>query len=285
MKRGLILLLLIMSVLALYSCGKKSKDTGNVEIGAQNSPGQQHKILLHNVEMEENLAQNRTPCDTISLQLYVIHHYSAGSYLLYNSKVYSNDIPRPAVIYVKPGNETYVFGIVAKSKPGERFIEPKNIIGYEESFINFDSTNLGTAFPYLTLFHCDIESDSFDVVWQAPVPSHGGFNDMLLERWNYDGTPYIKIDFFDATRIGHIDYNYFLINGLTEPPHLLMTYKGLLFWRTLGNVNNDAYPDYYEHIIYNLKRGIVYGDSVAFVWNKRDSVYVNTRNHRQTRPY
>ncbi len=106
-----------------------------------------------------------------------------------------------------------------------------------------------------------------------------------MRNWIYNGTPFVKIDFYYARGSGHIDYNYFLIKGLTNYPHLLTTYKGINFERTLANVNNDEYPDYYEHIFYDLGNRVYSRDSVAFVWDKKDSVYVNSRNRRQTRPY
>ena len=64
-----------------------------------------------------------------------------------------------------------------------------------------------------------------------------------------------------------------------------MTYEGINFKRTISNVNADEIPDYYEHIYYDLGDRIFSKDSVAFVWNAKDSVYVNSRNKRQTRPY
>ena len=72
----------------------------------------------------------------------------------------------------------FVFGVIARSKPGERLIEVKNIVGYDQSFIDLDSTELGTAFFYLVLFKC--ENSSFNVVWESPIPSHGGFNFLSL---------------------------------------------------------------------------------------------------------
>ena len=70
-----------------------------------------------------------------------------------------------------------------------------------------------------------------------------------------------------------------------NPPHLLMTYKGIDFQRTIANVNNDKFPDYYEYLYYDLPNRIYAADSIPFYWDVKDSVYVNTRNHRQTRPY
>ena len=64
-----------------------------------------------------------------------------------------------------------------------------------------------------------------------------------------------------------------------------MTYKGINFKRTIANVNDDEFPDYYEHIYYDLGDRIFSKDSVAFMWNTKDNVYVNSRNKRQTRSY
>jgi hypothetical protein len=64
-----------------------------------------------------------------------------------------------------------------------------------------------------------------------------------------------------------------------------MTYEGTHFKRTMANLNNDKFPDYYEHIFYNLDDKIYSKDSVAFIWDKKDSLYINTKNPKQTRPY
>ena len=91
-------------------------------------------------------------------------------------------------------------------------------------------------------------NNQISTVWESPVPSHGGFNKISMQKWDYNGTPYVDINFHYAQGVGHIDYNYFLVNGLTSPPHLLMTYKGINFRRTIANVNNDKYPDYLEYL-------------------------------------
>jgi len=64
-----------------------------------------------------------------------------------------------------------------------------------------------------------------------------------------------------------------------------MTYEGINFKRTIANVNNDKFPDYYEFIFYDLEDRVFSRDSVAFIWQPEESVYVNTRNRKQTRPY
>ena len=64
-----------------------------------------------------------------------------------------------------------------------------------------------------------------------------------------------------------------------------MTYDGTNFKRTLANVNNDKFPDYYEHIFYNLNDRVYSKDSVAFKWSVKDTLYINTKNQKQTRRY
>jgi hypothetical protein len=282
-KQILFLILLVISVL-FYSCNKYEKrETKTRGEEAAYSPNKEEDIRNYNLQIKESQAKLRTPYDTLSLLAYVLRNYPHGTYLVDFDKTLTYNVPKPAVIYLTKDNQKYIFAVIVRSKPGERSVEPKNLVGYKESFINLDSTKLGTAFFYLTLFKC--ERGTFTKVWEDPIPSHGGFNSIELKKWSYNHTPYVKIDFLDALEIGHIDYNYFLIKGLTEKPHLLMTYKGIDFKRTLANVNNDRYPDYYEFLYYNFSKKIYEKDSVAFVWDNKDSLYVNTRNHQQTRPY
>lgn len=250
--------------------------------GVENSPERDARIQQYNLEQQKKFAGNRVPCDTISLKEFVLENYPDGCYLINSDKTLNYNIPLPAVIYF-PKNRKYVFGVVAKSREGERLIEPKNIVGYDQSFIDLDSTDLGTAYFYLTLFMCD--NGIFIKIWEALIPSHGGFNRINLKYWNHNNIPYIEANFHYGRGTGHINYNYFLINGVEKTPHLLMTYEGINFKRTIANYNNDKYPDYFEHIFYDLGDNVYSKDSVAFVWNVKDSLYVNTRNHRQTRSY
>jgi hypothetical protein len=282
MKKNILLLLVIAASFMFYTCGKKTDDRTPGD-DAANSPNKDAAIQQYNLSIKESQAGNRDPSDTLSLISYVISNYPQGSYLVNFDKTFTYNIPRLAVIYLEQSDGKYVFTVIARSKPGERLIEPKNIVGYNQSYIDLDSTKLGTAFFYLTLFKC--ENNSFTRVWEYPIPDHGGFNSISMDKWAYNGTPYVKIDFHYARGVGHIDYNYFLVNGLTQPPHLLMTYDGIDFKRTVTNFNNDKYPDYYEYLYVNTPERIVVKDSIAFVWNVKDSVYMNTRNRRQTRPY
>ncbi len=246
------------------------------------SPDKDAAIQKYNLEQQKKQAYERFPCDTLALKEFILTYYPRGTYLVDFDKTLTYNIPRPAVIYPAkyPG---YIFGIIAKSKSGERFIEPKNIVGYNESFIDLDSTKLGTAFFYLVLFHCT--NNRFEVVWESVIPSHGGFNTFSVENWKPKNIPYIRVNFHYAQGIGHIDYNYFLTDGMTVKPHLLMTYKGINFKRTITNYNNDKYPDYYEYVYYDSGKRVEELDSIPFVWNQSRKAYINTRNSRQTRPY
>jgi hypothetical protein len=245
------------------------------------SPQRDSEIQQYNLNIKKEESNYRAPYDTLSLLEYVLNNYPEGSYIVDFDKTFRYNIPKPAVIYYD--NNNYVFTVIAESKKGERLIEVKNIVGYEQSFINLDSTKLGTAFFYLTLFRC--KNNTFQKVWEKIIPSNGGFNRFRFEKWGYNATPYIKVDFYYAQGIGHIDYNYFMINGIDSLPQLLMTYKGINFERTLANVNNDKYPDYYQHIFFDTGDRIISRDSIAFIWDKKRQLYASVRNRHQTSPY
>ncbi|MGA7836448.1 MAG: hypothetical protein WB996_00640 [Ignavibacteriaceae bacterium] len=277
-------ILIIVGFFWIKSCyTSEGGPTTTTDEQTEFSPRKDQGIQQYNLKVKKSQSTERVPCDTLNIVGYVLDNYPPGSYLVNFDKTLTYNVPNPAVIYYNKSDKKYIFGIVARSKPGERLIEPKNIVGYDQSFIDLDSTELGTAFFYLTLFQCD--NGEISVVWEAPIPNHGGLNWFHMYKWAYRGTPYIRVEFHYAMGKGHLDYNYFMINGLTSPPHLLMTYKGINFKRTMANINNDQFPDYYEFIYYDNGKEIVESDSVAFLWDNKDSLYVNTRNKRQTRPY
>jgi hypothetical protein len=285
MKKVYPLVFLTLFSFLFFSCGKKGQE--NVQRSQSGdvatSPNTDADIQMYNLRVKQQQAGTQSAYDTLSVVEYVLKNYPKGSYLVNFDKTFTYNIPKPAVIYLNNQNGTYVFAVVAKSKPGERLIESKNVVGYDQSFVNLDSTHLGTAFFYLVLLKA--ENGSFTNIWESPIPGHGGFNYMDMQKWAYNGTPYVRVDFHYARGIGHIDYNYFLVNGLINPPHLLMTYEWIDAKRTIANVNDDKYPDYYEYLYYNLPNRIYAADSIPFVWDVKDSLYVNTRNHRQTQPY
>ncbi len=278
-------LLIIFSAIFLISCTDNGEvdqvSTGSDE-GVAYYPEKDAKIQRYNLEQQKKQAGNRTPCDALAINEFVLETYPEGSYLVNFDKTLTFDVPNPAVINYNQ-DPKYFFAVIAKSRPGERLIETKNIVGYDQSFIDLDSTELGTAFFYLTLFECN--AGNLQVVWESLIPSHGGFNKLGLHKWNLKNTPYIRVNFHYGRGIGHIDYNYFLIDGLRSEPHIMMTYEGINFKRTIANVNNDKFPDYYEFIFYDLEDRVFSRDSVAFIWQPEESVYVNTRNRIQTRPY
>jgi hypothetical protein len=283
MKNSFIYIVLFTLSILLVSCGDDKSSSGvKGEDDVAYSPSKDEEIQRYNLEQAKGLSANRTPCDTLSVVEYVINNYPAGSYVVDFDKTVTYNIPKPAVYYYSQGSN-YIFGIIVKSGADHRLVEAKNVVGYDQSFIDLDSTELGTAYFYLVLLKC--ENDELSTVWEAPIPNHGGFNQFYMEQWNFNGTTYIRCNFHDARGIGHIDYNYFFINGIEEQPHFLMTYEGINYKRVMGNVNKDKYPDYYEYLYYDLGDRVYVKDSIAFVWDTKDSVYVNTRNRRQTRPY
>lgn len=283
MKRIKLTIPIIFFLTIVGGCGENRKEIDINQLdGVEYSPEKDARIQQYNLDQQKKLAGNRTLCDTLSLKEFVIENYPQGNYLVNTDKTLNYSIPKTAVVYYRR-DRSYIFGVIAKSREGERLIEPKNIVGYDQSFIDLDSTELGTAYFYLTLFRC--QNGIFETVWESLIPSHGGFNNITLKNWNYKNTLFIEVNFHYGRGTGHINYNYFLIDGINKLPHLLMTYEGINFKRTIANVNSDEIPDYYEYIYYDLGDRIFSKDSVAFVWRVKDSVYVNTRNKRQTRPY
>ncbi|NLT50162.1 MAG: hypothetical protein GXX85_04510 [Ignavibacteria bacterium] len=240
------------------------------------------QIKSYNLEMEKKQTVSRQPCDTIAIKEYVIRNYPAGTHLIEFDRSLTYNIPKPAVLYFN-GQRNYVFAVIAKSKPGERNIEPKNVIGYESSFINLDSTKLGTAFFYLTLFRCD--NGNFSLVWEKEVPIHGGFNYIAMKKWIPKNIDYIQLNFEDGIISGFRNYNYFFIDGISETPHLLETYEGVAYKRTLINFNNDLYPDYYE---YRFSDSLDYNrliDSVSFFWDVKKNIYRTNQSNKWIRKF
>lgn len=235
---------------------------------------------------EYNLKQqreqsDRKPCDDLSVEEYVIKNYPSGSYLLETDKTLTYSVPRKAILSFNSGSIKYIFAVIAKSKPGERMVEKKNIVGYESSFINLDSTKLGTAFFFLTLLEC--RNDQIVPVWEAEVPIHGGFNMLTMNNWSSKNVPYLTLNFEDGIISGHRDYNYFFVEGFLGRPHLLESYEGLVHKRTIANVNDDNIPDYYEYRFNEKNLAII--DSIPFYWDNKKQEYVSKVNYRWKRKY
>ncbi|NWF90758.1 MAG: hypothetical protein HXY50_15030 [Ignavibacteriaceae bacterium] len=278
-------LIIMVSLTFLGGCTKENGDNEKDQISQKDIaylPQNDAEIQRYNIEIRKKQTLQRFPCDTISLMEFVLDNFPEGSYLVTEDRTSTYELAEPAVLYY-PSDRNYVFGVVARSKPGERLIEVKNIVGYDQSYIDLDSTELGTAFFYLVLFKC--ENGFFKVIWETPIPSHGGYNYISIQKWHRYSIDFIKTNFHYAQGVGNISYNYFLVDGLEKAPHLLMTYEGINFKRTIADVNYDRYPDYFEHIYYDDGSRITPSDSIPFIWNQKDSVYQNLFNKKHTRPY
>ena len=233
--------------------------------------------------MEKDYSPQRAPCDTITVKEFINTNFPSGTYLVETDRQSVYQKPRAAVLYPYPDNH-YILALIAKSKPGERFIETKNVIGFESSFINLDSTKLGTAFFYLILLECDL-NNYIKVVWEAAVPSHGGFNSIKLKKWMPQNIEYIQLNFEDGIISGHRNYNYFLINGISSKPHLLETYEGIQLEREMADLNSDSYPDFVESKFSLTKDGLREVSKISFIWDQEKKIYRSTYNKRWTRQY
>lgn len=281
MKRQMLLRFLILLVAAfIIACGSDEKKNNDLSIEADN----EKSIRERNLEIQEGQLDNRAPCDTLHLAQHIIDNYPDGTYLVYTDQSYTLSVPKAAVIYRDAGEgRKLIYGLVAKSKPGERLIETKNVIGYSSSFINLDSTKLGTAFFFLTLFECNTDNEDFKQLWESEVPIHGGFSSITWKTWNK--IPYIQLKYVDGIISGHRMYNFFFSAGVENPPHLLETYEGLLHKRTLADINKDSIPDYFEYRFEESAQRIRILDSVPFVWRPEEDLYISPQNRRWWREY
>lgn len=283
---GTILAIALLVIVALFAFGVFSYSCNDETDGGQpeTSSSKEKNIRSYNIEQEKDLAKKRTPCDTIALQEYIIDSYPAGTYLVEFDRTYTYNIPKSAVIYYRGAqNKNYIFAVIAKSKEGERYVEKKNVIGFESSFINLDSTKLGTAFFYLTLFTCD--NNNFEKLWESEAPIHGGFNSMKIKKWKKQNIMYVELNYEDGIISGHRNYNFFLIDGIEKEPHLMETYLGIVHKRTLADVNKDKFPDYYEYRFLEDSLRITELDSIPFYWSEKKQLYITDRNSRWFRKY
>lgn len=288
---SMLFLLLSLFTFIVAGCGEDKVDKGQNlgETEADNydvsrDTRRDMSIQEYNIQERKKLTVTRFPCDTIALMEYVLANYPEGTYLVDFDRTFTYNIPRSAVIYQKNNNGQFVFGVIAKSWSHDpRLIEMKNIVGYDASYIDLDSTELGTAFFYLTLFKANRTGNTFDTVWEAGIPSHGGFNNLTIEKWDKKNMQYIKADFHYAQGVGHFDYNFFFVDGMLKQPHLLLTYEGINFKRIMTDANGDKYPDYIEFKYLDTGDRVTILDSITFIW--KDTCYFNTRNHKQYRYY
>jgi hypothetical protein len=279
-----IVISLLGLVLIINACSSKEGDKGD----AATSTAKDEEIRKYNIDVQKDQTKNRFPCDTIALKEYILSNYQPGTYLVEFDRTLTFNVPHPAVIYFKDGGD-FILAVIAKSKPGERNIETKNVVGFSSSFINLDSTKLGTAFFWLTLFEC--RDGSFNRIWESEVPIHGGFNRMSINNWAIKNIKYVELNYEDGIISGHRNYNFFMVDGWRNPPHLLETYVGIAHKRTLANVNNDKFPDYYEYrfnashwqtdSLYQIR--IL--DSIPFYWSEKRQLYITDKNPRWFRKY
>ena len=265
-------------LLMVYSCSSDNRTHGD----AATSTSKDEELRTHGLNVDKMHAKERFACDTIALQEYIMKNYEPGTYLVEFDRTYIYNVPHPAVIYFNDG-ANYILAVVAKSKPGERNIEAKNVVGYESSFVNLDSTKLGTAFFWLTLFEC--KDSTFDRIWESEVPIHGGFNRMTIKTWKPKNIKYVELNYEDGIISGHRNYNFFMVDGWKKPPHLLETYVGIVHKRTMANINNDKFPDYYEYRFIEDSQRIRVRDSIPFYWSAKRQLYITNRNPRWFRKY
>ncbi len=278
MKPYLKFLAVPLVLILLYNC---SKEGGSGD--ATTSTAKDEEIREYNIGIEKEQTSKRFPCDTISLKEYILDSYEPGTYLLEFDRTYTYNIPKSAVIYFNDAGTNYILAVITKSKPGERNIEKKNVIGFESSYINLDSTKLGTAFFWLTLFEC--KDEQFSRIWESEVPIHGGFNKMTIKTWSPKNIKYVELNYEDGIISGHRNYNFFAIDGWRKPPHLLETYVGIVHKRKMALVNQDKFPDYFEFRFAEDSMRIRQIDSIPFYWSEKRQLYITDRNPRWFRKF
>ncbi|MEW6196267.1 MAG: hypothetical protein AB1521_14040 [Bacteroidota bacterium] len=279
MKPYLKFLAVPLLLIIFYNCGKEVREGGD----AATSTAKDEEIREYNIDIEKEQTANRFPCDTISLKEYILDSYEPGTYLVEFDRTYTYNIPKSAVVYFNDAGTNYVLAVIAKSKAGERNIEAKNVIGFESSYINLDSTKLGTAFFWLTLFEC--KESQFTRLWESEVPIHGGFNRMTIKTWTPKNVKFVELNYEDGIISGHRNYNFFMVDGWRKPPHLMETYVGLVLKRKLALVNKDKYPDYYEFTYFEDSLKIRVRDSIPFYWSEKRQLYITDRNPRWFRKF
>ncbi|MCF8266302.1 MAG: hypothetical protein K9I99_17535 [Melioribacteraceae bacterium] len=285
----------VLLLAIFFACGGDGSESGDgrskeADVGEEGEDvarnvGKQEEISLRNLEIElEQRGGKMGPCDTLALRFHIRDNYPAGTYLVEENQSFTMSETQFSVIYEKEKDIQYIFALVAKSKDGERLIETKNVVGYSSSFVNLDSTRLGTAFFFLSLFECNGDG-TFTLLWEYEVPMHGGFNSMKLKRWKPKKLPYIQLNFIDGIISGYRNYNYYLVDGIRNKPHLMETYEGIARKRTMTDVNKDSYPDFFEYRYQDTVTYVYELDSIPFYWDTTKSLYVTKFTSRWFRPY
>src|ERR1035437_6605120 len=133
MKYYLFIFNIVLLSFGLFSCGGKKEENKNYKsLQVENSPQKDAEIQRYNLEVRKKNSTSRTPGDTIAIIEYVLNNYPEGTYVINFDKTLTYNIPQPALIYTNQESNIFAFGVIARSKPGERLIETKNIIRSEE---------------------------------------------------------------------------------------------------------------------------------------------------------
>ena len=127
-------------------------------------------------------------------------------------------------------------------------------------------------------------------MWESEVPIHGGFNRMTIKTWKPKNIKYVELNYEDGIISGHRNYNFFMVDGWRNLPHLMETYVGITLKRTLANNNNDKFPDYWEYTFSGSQwqdslYAIRVRDSVPFYWSTRKQLYINDKLPKWFRKY
>ncbi len=108
---------------------------------------------------------------------------------------------------------------------------------------------------------------------------------MRIKNWKEKRIQYIELNFEDGIISGHRSYNFFFVDGIEKKPHLMETYLGIVHKRTLANVNDDKFPDYYEYRFTEDSTGIAIRDSIPFYWSEKRNLYITDVSRRWWREY
>ncbi|GMU89299.1 MAG: hypothetical protein AMXMBFR49_15070 [Chlorobiota bacterium] len=291
LKYLIVFVLMYGAAIFLAGCGddgpaEDPTQTGSTETTelVEDQPDKDQSIQEFNLEKRKKLTKNRFPGDTIDLMEAVIRGYPKGSYLIEEDIPNSLGIPPAAVIYRQDSPGKLVFALIATSREGmerDRLIESKNVIGYDQSFIDYDSTRLGTALFFMTGFEND--GRNFKRIWEKYTPSHGGFKSISTQNWAAKNIPYIKVDFYAQFKNATFYFNYFFIDGFRKKPHLMLTYEGINQRRVMTDANGDKFPDYIESVFWDNDHEIREVDTVTYIW--QDTIYRNTRLPEKVTPY
>ncbi|MCF8306849.1 MAG: hypothetical protein K9I71_12050 [Ignavibacteriales bacterium] len=265
------LLLFIITAGIIISCGDDTQDK------------EEQSVRERNLRIKKEQAKKREPCDTLSFQEYFIANGGAGNYIVEFDQSLDRVVSKPAVFYYKEGGN-FIFSVIAKSKQTERNVEVKNIVGVDASFLNYDSTRLGTAFFFLTLYECDGQGN-FSMIWEKEIPIHTGFNSIKMKKWK--NISYIELNFIAMYISGNVSFNLFFVDGLRNQPHLLETYEAIARQREIADVNNDKWPDYFEWRFAQNDSAMFWRklDSIPFIWDTTKNIYRDLKGRRWTRKY